>query len=101
MLAGEGKVKEAVQKQTPAEFAKNISHEAMTPEVISHMSEDQVKYFIDHKDKVDPTKRKMLKAIATPGTPENGKMMKYLSSADQATINRMMKHLGDIQQGIS
>lgn len=96
-------VRQAVVKQSPAEFAKNVGHEAMTPEIISHMSEDQVKYFTDpkNKNKVDPRKRKMLETTATPGTREYGKMKDYLVSiqkTDSATANRTLNHIENIQK---
>jgi len=96
-------VKQAVVKQSPAEFAKNVGHEAMTPEIISHMSEDQVKYFTDpkNKNKIDPRKRKMLETTATPGTREYGKMKDYLVSiqrTDSAAANRTLNHIENIQK---
>jgi len=96
-------VRQAISKQSPAEFAKNVGHEAMTPEIISHMSEDQVKYFIDpkNKNKVDPRKRKMLETTATPGTREYGKMKDYLVSiqgTDSASANRTLNHIENIQK---
>jgi len=86
-------VKQAIQKQAPAEFIKNISHEAMSsPEVFAHMTKDQVSYLMDrkNKNKVDPRKRKAFLSMATPRTDDgkrnpNGASMKTYLQGIQKT----------------
>jgi hypothetical protein len=110
MLAGEGKIKEAVQKQAPAEFVKNISHEAMAhPEVFAHMTEDQVSYIMNPKNasKIDPRKRKAFLSMATPRTddgkrnPNGASMKEYLQGikkTDNALFTQTRKRIVDVQK---
>ena len=105
MLAGEGKVKEAVQKQAPAEFAKNVSHEAMSsPEVIANMTKDQISYLLDpkNKNKVDPRKVKAIRESATPRTAGSASMRSYLTGvqkSDPMLYAQGYKNISQIQKG--
>jgi hypothetical protein len=104
MLAGEGKVKETVQKLAPAEFAKSVSHEAMSsPEVIANMTKDQISYLIDpkNKNKVDPRKIKAIREAATPRTAGSASMKSYLAGVQKSDPihAQAFKNIAQIQKG--
>jgi len=97
-------VRGAIQKQAPAEFVKNISHEAMSsPEVIANMTKDQISYLIDpkNKNKVDPRKVKAIREAATPRTAGSASMKSYLAGVQKSDpiYAQAFKNIAQIQKG--
>jgi len=87
-LAGDAtKIREAVQKMSPSDFAKNVKANAITPQVFAAMTEDQISFVMNDKKESSQDKKEAIKGLVAggpTGTQYSEDMQKYLKGVQQS-----------------